>query len=179
MKKLIIGMALCAAAFPALAQVSVSIGEPGFYGRINVGGFAPAPVLYAPRPVIIAPGPGYGGAPIYLRVPPAHRLHWARWCGYYQACGLPVLFVRDDWYTRSYVPAYRRHFGPGRFEGYRGGPGYGHGYGRPEFHDRGGPGGWEHGRGGEFHGGGEGRGRGEERGEHGDRGGDRGGDHHR
>lgn len=168
MKKLFIGMALCAAAFPALAQtnVSISVGQPGFYGRINVGDFAPAPVLYAPQPVIIAPAPRYVAEPVYLRVPPAHRLHWARYCGRYSACGMPVLFVRDEWYTGSYVPVYRRHYGPPpRVVGY--GPGYyGHGYGRPEFHDRGRHEGWDRGRhegwdrghGGEWHGGGPGRG---------------------
>jgi hypothetical protein len=34
MKSFIFGVALCAAAFPALAQtnVSISVGQPGFYG---------------------------------------------------------------------------------------------------------------------------------------------------
>ena len=42
MKQLIIGAALLAAALPAMAQtgVSVSIGQPGFYGRIDIGDFA-------------------------------------------------------------------------------------------------------------------------------------------
>jgi hypothetical protein len=159
MKKLIIGMALCASAFPALAQthVSISVGQPGFYGRINVGDFAPQPVLYAPQPVIIEQRPRYVAEPVYLRVPPAHRMHWARYCGRYSACGMPVLFVRDEWYTRSYVPAYHRRFGPpGRVE--YGGPRWEHGYGRPEFHDRGRHEGWDRGGHGEWRGHGEGRG---------------------
>jgi hypothetical protein len=52
MKSFVLGLALCAAAFPALAQnVSVSVGQPGFYGRVDIGDFAPRPVLYAPQPV--------------------------------------------------------------------------------------------------------------------------------
>jgi hypothetical protein len=178
MKKLIIGMALCAAAVPVLAQnVSISVGQPGFSGRLNVGDFAPRPVLYAPQPVIIEQGPRYVAEPVYLRVPSAHRAHWGRYCGRYGACGMPVLFVRDEWYTRSYVPAYHRRYGPpARFVEY-GGPRWEHGYARPEFHDRGRHEGWDRGHGewrghgegrGEGHGewrGGEGRGHGDGRGE--------------
>ena len=114
MKSFVFGVALCSAAIPALAQnVSISVGQPGFYGQVVLGDFAPRPVLYAPRPVIIAPRPHYAAAPIYLRVPPGHRSHWARYCGRYDACGRPVLFVRDDWYTNTYVPRYRDfHHGP-------------------------------------------------------------------
>ncbi|MGB9109958.1 MAG: hypothetical protein WCC39_14845 [Telluria sp.] len=165
MKSLIFGAALCAAAFPALAQtnVSISVGQPGFYGRVDLGDFAPRPVLYAAQPVIVRQSPYYAAEPIYLRVPYEHRRYWSRYCGRYDACGRPVLFVRDDWYTNTYVPRYREHFHGGR---------------RPEVrvverveyrdHDRGRGGGrWEdHGRG---HGGGErweqhGRGHGEEHG---------------
>lgn len=135
MKSLVLALALGAATVPAFAGVSIAVGEPGFYGRINLGGFVPAPVVYGPRPVIIAPT-RYAGAPVYLRVPGYQRVHWARYCGVYSACGLPVLFVNDDWYMRTYVPRYREHFGPHyggrppvrvveRVE-YRGGPGRGH-----------------------------------------------------
>jgi len=117
MKSLIFGVALCAAAFPALAQtnVSISVGQPGFYGRIDLGDFAPQPVLYAPQPVIIREVPQYYRAePVYLRVPPGHRKHWAKFCGRYDACGRPVLFVRDEWYTNTYAPRYREHYHGGR-----------------------------------------------------------------
>jgi hypothetical protein len=177
MKTMLLGVALCAAAFPALAQtnVSISVGQPGFYGRIDLGDFAPRPVLYAPQPVIIAPGGYYAAEPIYLRVPPGHRQHWSRFCGRYDACGRPVLFVRDDWYTNSYVPRYREHFHGGYrpeyrdhgrgydrgFErGYEGGHGRGHDGGRWEEHGRGHGEGHGEGRGhGEGHGGGHGHGR--------------------
>lgn len=172
MKPLLVGALLCAAALPALAQtnVSISVGQPGFYGRIDLGDFAPRPVLYAPQPVIITPAPAYVAEPVYLRVPPGHRKHWARFCGRYGACGRPVLFVRDEWYTNTYVPRYREYYGHrGGYGGprevrvverveYRDGPRHGH---RGDW-DRGGwdngrHEGWEHGRG---HGGGHGHGHG-------------------
>lgn len=171
MKSLIFGVALCAAALPALAQtnVSISVGQPGFYGRIDLGNFAPAPMVYAPQPVIIERGPAYVAEPIYLRVPPGHRMHWARYCGRYNACGRPVLFVRDDWYTRSYVPAYREHYvRPERVVEYREARPVVREVERVEYrdHDRGRHEGWEHGRG-EGHGEGRGEGHGEGHGHHG------------
>jgi len=177
MKTILFGVALAAAsaALPALAQtnVSISVGQPGFYGRVDLGDFAPQPVLYAPQPVIVRQVPNYVAEPVYLRVPPGHRKHWSRFCGRYDACGRPVLFVRDEWYTNTYVPRYREHFHGGGYRApvrvverveYRdGGRGHDRGYDR-------GPGRWEehgrghgegHGRGhGEGHGGGHGHGRG-------------------
>jgi hypothetical protein len=110
MKSLILGAALLASAFPALAQtnVSISVGQPGFFGRIDIGDYGPPPVMYA-QPVIIQQRPHYQAAPVYLRVPDGHRKHWSRWCGRYNACGQRVLFVRDDWYTNTYVPRYQEH----------------------------------------------------------------------
>jgi hypothetical protein len=71
MKRFLIAATLAAAALstPAAAQVSVSIGQPGFYGRIDIGGY-PAPALIYPEPMIIRPAP-VAVAPLYLRVPPA------------------------------------------------------------------------------------------------------------
>jgi hypothetical protein len=162
MKALIFGVALCAASLPALAQtnVSVSIGQPGFYGRIDIGDYVPRPVVYAPQPVIIAPAPHYVAEPVYLRVPPGHRKHWARYCGRYGACGRPVLFVRDEWYTNTYVPRYREHVG---YRGdYRGGPREVRVVERVEYRDDRGHGGdWDRGHGnGHGHGHGHGNGHG-------------------
>ncbi len=58
MKRFLIAATLAAAALstPAAAQVSVSIGQPGFYGRIDMGGY-PAPALIYPEPMIIRPAP--------------------------------------------------------------------------------------------------------------------------
>ena len=119
MKRLVISLALAAAAHSAFAAdvgVSISVGQPGFYGQINIGDFPP-PVLINRAPVIIDRGPGYAGAaPIYLRVPPGHRRHWNRNCYRYNACGRPVLFVEDNWYNQVYVPQYTERYRQERFE---------------------------------------------------------------
>ena len=111
MKALIFGAALLAATTPALAQtnVSITVGQPGFYGRIDIGDFAPPAVVYE-RPVIIREAPAYRAQPVYLRVPPGHRKKWSKFCGRYDACARPVYFVTDEWYERTYVPRYQeRH----------------------------------------------------------------------
>lgn len=96
---------LSASAFAADVGVSVTIGQPGFYGRLDIGGF-PQPVLLYPQPIIIERVPA-GRPPIYLRVPPGHAKHWDKHCRAYNACGERVYFVKDDWYNREYVPRYQ------------------------------------------------------------------------
>jgi hypothetical protein len=112
-RTLFVGAALIGAAVPALAQtnVSINIGQPGFYGRIDIGDFGPPPV-YVQQPIIVREVRHVRAEPVYLRVPPGHRKNWSRHCGRYSACGRPVMFVRDDWYTNTYAPRYReRHHG--------------------------------------------------------------------
>jgi len=108
MKTLIIATAMFAAAVPAMAQTSVSIniGQPGFYGRIELGGYAPPPVYYT-QPVIVERQVRYVGQPVYLRVPEGHRKHWNKHCRRYNACGQQVFFVQDGWYNNTYAPRYR------------------------------------------------------------------------
>ncbi len=89
--------------------VSISIGQPGFYGRIDIGG-APPPVLINPAPVVIERAPvGVVVEPMYLYVPPGHQKNWGRYCHQYNACGHPVYFVKESWYNNVYVPHYRTH----------------------------------------------------------------------
>ena len=122
LRSLLLGAALVAAAVvsatPALAQtnVSINIGQPGFYGRIDLGDFSQRPVVYTQQPVIVREVRHVRAEPIYLRVPPGHRKSWSRYCGRYDACGRPVMFVRDDWYTNTYAPHYRARHG---HHGYR------------------------------------------------------------
>ncbi len=88
--------------------VSISLGQPGFYGRIDIGN-APQPELIYPRPVVIRPAPAHVvQEPLYLRVPPGHAKNWKKHCAEYNACGRPVFFVRDTWYNNIYVPHYRK-----------------------------------------------------------------------
>jgi hypothetical protein len=106
MKRFIIPAMLgLALATSASAQVSASIGfsQPGVYGRIDIGRF-PMPALIQSQPVYVIPPPVIGPPPpdpIYLWVPREHRLNWARYCHSYNACGLPVFFVRHDWYNSN------------------------------------------------------------------------------
>jgi hypothetical protein len=112
MKKLLAAFALASAAAvagPALADVGVSIqvGEPGFYGRLDIGGYQPR-LIYSQPVVVERRYRSY--PPIYVRVPPGHQKNWKRYCGRYDACGRPVYFVRDEWYRDVYAPRYRQHY---------------------------------------------------------------------
>lgn len=120
MKRLLFA-ALTAIALPAMATdvgVSVSIGQPGFYGRIDIGN-APPPVLVYPQPVVIQPVAVVQPVqPVYLHVPPGHAKNWGKHCAKYNACSRPVYFVKDDWYNNVYVPHYQaEHRGNGKGKG--------------------------------------------------------------
>jgi len=134
-----IAAAFVFAALPAAAAdvgVSINIGEPGFYGRIDLGTF-PRPEVVYPEPVIIERR-HVVEEPVYLRVPPGHQRDWRRYCGRYNACGRPVYFVRDDWYSNVYAPAYREHHGHGHddhHEDHDHDHGNGHGKGHGKGHD--------------------------------------------
>lgn len=105
-------IALSTPAFAADVGVSVNIGQPGFYGRLDIGGFPPPAVIYSqPRFIEAVPR---GRPPIYLRVPPGHAKHWDRHCREYRACGERVYFVRDNWYNREYAPRYQERYGDRR-----------------------------------------------------------------
>ncbi|GAC1624136.1 MAG: hypothetical protein NVS9B10_09770 [Nevskia sp.] len=144
-KMLLVALLASAAAGPAMAAVgvSVNIGEPGFYGRIDIGSYPQPQVVYA-EPIIIERRQVVE-QPVYLRVPPGHQRDWKHYCGRYGACGRPVYFVRDDWYENTYVPQYREK--------------HGHGHDGDE----------DHGHGDDDHGGGHGKGHGGDHGHgHGD-----------
>jgi opacity protein-like surface antigen len=138
MKRLLIAATIVAATLsaPASAQVSVSIGQPGFYGRLDIGGFPPPPLLF-PEPVMIQPVP-VGRPPLYLRVPPGHAKNWHRYCRRYGACGERVYFVQDNWYRHEYAPRYQERHGhrgydrDGYRDGYRGDD---RGYDRRDYRD--------------------------------------------
>ncbi len=103
---LLFATGLMMAAHAADVGVSVSVSQPGFYGRIDLGG-APAPVLIYPQPMVIERRPVMVvREPIYLRVPPGHEKHWDKHCARYNACGQPVYFVQDNWYREVYEPRY-------------------------------------------------------------------------
>lgn len=96
--------------------VSVSLGQPGFYGRIDVGDY-PRPQLLYEQPRMIRRGPP-GRPPVYMHVPPGHAKNWRRHCATYDACDEQVYFVRDKWYNDQYVP---RHQERNRRDGWQDG----------------------------------------------------------
>jgi hypothetical protein len=105
--------------------VSITVGQPGFFGQINIGNIPQPQVVYA-QPVVVQPAPEFVAAPpIYLHVPPGHEKHWSKHCAEYHACGRRVYFVRDDWYNNEYVPRYQHeheheHGDHGHGEGHEG-----------------------------------------------------------
>lgn len=129
---------------------------PGLPGRVDISRL-PLPQVVLPNPVIITPPrlpvpvpppPGVVVAtptpapprqqPVYLWVPPGHQKNWAKHCGRYKACGVPVYFVRDEWYDK-HVKKGARHArddddhpgrGPGKSEGKGEGKGEGRGQGQ-------------------------------------------------
>jgi hypothetical protein len=143
MKRFLFTAAIVLISAPVFADVgvSVNVGQPGFYGRIDIGNFPQPQVVYS-QPVLIQRPPVYVEAePIYLRVPPSHRGNWRKYCSRYNACGQPVYFVRDDWYHREYAPRYReehreRHDDE-RERGHDRDHGRGHGDDRGDDHGRG------------------------------------------
>ena len=136
-------MVLAALSLPSMAAdvgVSISVGDPGFYGRIDINQ-APRPRLIYAEPIVVD-RVRVIQQPVYLHVPPGHAKKWDKHCGRYQACNRPVYFVEDSWYEEVYAPDYRRrHSSPG--------PSGGH----PHRHD-------DHGKG---NGKGQGQGRGKDR----------------
>jgi hypothetical protein len=110
--------AMAAAAAAADVGVSVTVNQPGLYGRIDIGNLPPPQVIFA-QPMLVQPVvPGVPAPePIYLHVPPGHEKHWRKHCAKYHACDRPVYFVHEDWYRDVYVP---RHRDERREEGRRG-----------------------------------------------------------
>lgn len=125
---------LAGSAQAADVGVSVTVGQPGFYGQIDIGNI-PKPQVIFPKPVVVAPMPvpATPPQPIYLHVPPGHEKDWGKHCRKYNACDRPVYFVRDQWYNEVYVPEYRSrkgHKGGKHRDERKGGPDYRDGKGK-------------------------------------------------
>ena len=73
------------ATFPvpaADAGVSVSVSQPGVYGRIDVGRFPQPQVVVAQRVIIHRPVTAVRAPePVYMWVPPGHCKNWRKHCG--------------------------------------------------------------------------------------------------
>jgi hypothetical protein len=103
----ITAIALATAVHAADVGVSVTIGQPGFYGRIDIGDYPyPQPRVIYRYPRVIE-RVYVEREPIYMRVPPSHASNWRKYCHEYDACGERVYFVQDSWYNHEYAPRYR------------------------------------------------------------------------
>ena len=109
MKKSLIFLPKCIVVFlmamvslPSMANgtaIGVTLGGqvvPGVYGRVDVSTMPPPQVVYA-QPVVITQSPAVV-QPIYMNVPPGHAKKWSKHCHQYNACGVPVYFVRTSEY---------------------------------------------------------------------------------
>lgn len=113
--------------------VSISVSQPGVYGRIDIGRY-PSPAVIVPQPVIVAPV-AVAAQPVYMWVPAGHQRNWSRHCKRYGACGVPVYFVADGWYQQHVIgdrEHHAREFDRDRYapRGRDDGPGRGRGRGR-------------------------------------------------
>ncbi|MDZ4200762.1 MAG: hypothetical protein U1C96_01265 [Gallionella sp.] len=116
MKRLLFIAALTVSA-PSLAAdvaMSVTLGQPGFYGQIDIGAQPPPPVIYRQPRVMYQNA--INRPPIYMNVPPGHAKNWRKYCKRYNACGERVYFVQNTWYDREYVPRYQKQHGDRRDE---------------------------------------------------------------
>jgi len=102
---IVVAASMSAPAFAADVGVSVSVGQPGFYGRLDIGGYPPPQVIYTQPRVIERVY--VEREPVYMRVPPGHAKNWRKYCHRYNACGERVYFVQDNWYSHEYAPRYR------------------------------------------------------------------------
>ena len=111
MKKILMvasAMMVVAPAMAADVSAAVQVGQPGFYGRLDIGDSAPPQVIYAQPRLINRVRVRH--PPVYMRVPPGHAKNWSKHCRHYHACGERVYFVKDSWYNDEFVPRYQeRH----------------------------------------------------------------------
>jgi hypothetical protein len=120
MKRFLLALLMAGAAVPALAAdigvgVSITVGDPNFYGRIDIGNF-PEPRFIYRKPILVE-RVVVVEEPVYLRVPPGHAKNWRKHCRKYDACGRRAYFVEDRWYNDVYVPTYRERQGKGGGKG--------------------------------------------------------------
>lgn len=109
MKRFLIAAVLAVASTSVFAvdvNVSINIGEPGYYGRLETGGYPPPQLIYREPRVM------YRSAlqrpPIYMNVPPGHARDWPKHCRKYNACNERVYFVQNTWYSQEYAPRYKQ-----------------------------------------------------------------------
>ncbi len=119
---------VAAAAAPAAAQVTVTINQPGVYGRVVLGSL-PVPPLLLPQPVLVRHSRvAMQAQPVYMYVPPGHAKHWHKHCNRYNACTQQVYFVQERWVQDRYAQRHHDARRPSHARGHGNGHGHGHGH---------------------------------------------------
>ena len=72
--------------------------RPGVYGRVDFAGAPSMPMVYPEPQVIYRQPQGAQMQPVYLHVPPGHAKDWGKHCRKYNACNVPVYFVKSAEY---------------------------------------------------------------------------------
>jgi hypothetical protein len=103
------------------ADVTLTLGEPDYYGPVEIDEYYGEPRLIFREPIVLNQETRTG-RPLYLHVPPGHAQDWKKHCKHYDACDQPAYFVENSWYQDTYVPTYREHHGnkgkdPGKGQG--------------------------------------------------------------
>lgn len=113
-RPLLIGVLFAPVIATAEPLLSLNLGDSGYFGRVDIGDDL-RPRLVYDEPRIIERSSG--GRPLYLHVPPGHAKDWGKHCKHYNACARPVYFVDNNWYEKTYAPAYRSKHGQGKSHG--------------------------------------------------------------
>lgn len=109
---IVTALVVAAISTPTIAAdvgVSVTVGQPGFYGRVVIGDYPYPPPRVVYRHPRVVERVYIEREPVYMRVPPGHAKNWRKYCKKYNACGERVYFVQDDWYRHEYVPIYKEY----------------------------------------------------------------------
>jgi len=110
-------------AHAGLPEINLRAGgeiKAGVYGQVRIGTL-PIPPLLFPDPLMIHhPSSGVVPPPLYLHVPPGHAKKWPKHCHEYNACGLPVYFVRSAEYEVGYKSHEQGHNNGKKYNGLEG-----------------------------------------------------------
>jgi hypothetical protein len=106
MKKSVTILLALSGALAAVMPAHAAGAAPVIYGPIDTARF-PKPLLINRKPVLIdkAAAKASSAKPLYLHVAPGEEWHWYANCRKYNACGVPVHFVSENWFAKVYLPA--------------------------------------------------------------------------
>ena len=110
---IIMMMLVVTSAYAADVGVSVSVGQPGFYGRIDIGNYPQPEVIYA-KPVVIHAAPaGVVYQPMYVHILPVMRNTGASTAPSIMPVAAPSISCAIDGTMTFMCPSIRRVMGRG------------------------------------------------------------------